>query len=318
MFFEVARTQAGVVSRAQARRCGITDSRIAAQIRSGRWQRVFPGVIATFTGAMSWPARLWAALLYAGTGAVLSHRTAAELHGLVNQRPGPVHVSVPHTRRIVGREGLVVHRVVDPHRLRHSARMPPRTCVEETVLDLAVSGRSLDEAVAWPLTAVGSRLTTAGRIADAMQTRGRMRWRRDLTAALADAAAGCHSVLEYRYRRFVERAHGLPDGVRQQRRDGWYDDVSYTEFGVHVELDGRLGHADGGRFRDHRRDNAAVVSGGRVLRYGYADVVSRPCAVAEEVAGVLAASGWAGAPALCPECSNGEIRARHHVDEPPR
>lgn len=318
MFFEVTRTQAGVVSRAQARRCGTTDSRIAAQIRTGRWQRVFPGVVATFTGDMPWPARLWAALLYAGTGAVLSHRTAAELHGLVDQRPGPVHVSVPHTRRVVARHGLVVHRVSDPRRLRHPARVPPRTTVEETVLDLAASGRSLDEAVGWLLTAVGSRLTTPGRIADAMRNRGRMRWRRDLAAALADAAAGCHSVLEYRYRRFVERAHRLPAGVRQQRRDGWYDDVSYPEFGVHVELDGRLGHADGGRFRDHRRDNAAVVSGGRVLRYGYADVASRPCAVADEVARVLAASGWSGASAPCPDCTNGEVPPRHGVDGLPR
>jgi very-short-patch-repair endonuclease len=137
-----------------------------------------------------------------------------------------------------------------------------------------------------------------------------MRWRRDLRKALDDAAAGCHSVLEFRYRRSVERAHRLPVGIRQWRRAGWYDDVTYPEYGVHVELDGRLAHPDGARFRDHRRDNAAVVGGGKVLRYGYTDVVARPCTVAAEVAGVLIASGWAGQPAVSPECINGgSVRA---------
>jgi hypothetical protein len=315
---EFIRSQAGVISRAQAARCGITESAIAWRVRSGRWQRVFPGVVATFSGDLPWPARLWAAVLYAGPGAVLSHRTAAELHGLADPGTGPVHVSVPHTRRVAAPDGLVAHRVADQRRLRHPARMPPRTRVEETVLDLAHASRTLDEAVGWPLKAVGGRLTTADRIAAAMCSRSRVRWRRHLTAALAEAAAGCHSVLEFRYSRFVECAHRLPVGVRQRRRDSWYDDVTYPEYGVHVELDGRLAHADGTRFRDHRRDNAAVVGGGRVLRYGYADVVARPCVVAAEVAEVLRASGWPGGRVFCADCISGEVHLRDGVRELPR
>jgi hypothetical protein len=318
VLFHVIHTQAGIVTREQAARCGVTDSGLSSRIRSGRWQRVYPGVLATFPGDLPRHARLWAAVLYAGNDAVLSHRTAAELHGLVGRSQGPVHISVPHTRRVTSRAGLVVHRVVDPHRLRHSARVPPRTCVEETVLDLASASRTLDESVGWLLAAVGRRFTTPDRIAAAMRDRGRMRWRRDLAAALADAAAGCHSVLEYRYRRFVERAHGLPAGVRQQRREGWYDDVCYPEFGVRVELDGRLGHDGDDRVRDHRRDDAAVVGSGPVLRYGYADVVSRPCTVADRVAAVLVASGWVGGRGVCVGCGSGEVPPRHHVEELPR
>jgi very-short-patch-repair endonuclease len=67
----------------------------------------------------------------------------------------------------------------------------------------------------------------------------------------------------------------------------------YAEFGVSVELDGRAAHPAELAFRDHRRDNAAVLIGSRVLRYGYADVAHRACAVAAEVAAVLCAQ-WVG------------------------
>jgi very-short-patch-repair endonuclease len=131
------------------------------------------------------------------------------------------------------------------------------------------------------------------------RNRGRLRWRRDILAALGDVAAGCHSVLELLYVRRVERGHRLPTGVRQHRRDRWYDDVRYEEFGVCVELDGRLAHPVDQRFRDHRRDNAATMTGARVLRYGYSDVTRRPCAVALEVVALLAAGGWRGRPRKC-------------------
>jgi very-short-patch-repair endonuclease len=158
--------------------------------------------------------------------------------------------------------------------------------------------------------AVGGRFTTPQRLRAAMAGRRRLRWRRELVPALAEVAAGCHSVLELRYRRGVERPHGLPVGKRQLRRGVWYDDVVYDDYGVHVELDGRRAHPASTRFRDHRRDNAAVVAGGRVLRYGYADVVERPCVVAREVATVLAAAGWPDSLRRCgPQCINGEILA---------
>jgi very-short-patch-repair endonuclease len=77
---------------------------------------------------------------------------------------------------------------------------------------------------------------------------------------------------------------------------------------VHVELDGRRAHPESARFRDHRRDNAAVVAGGRVLRYGYADIAERPCAVAREVAAVLVAAGWAGSVRRCGTgCVSGDV-----------
>jgi very-short-patch-repair endonuclease len=121
--------------------------------------------------------------------------------------------------------------------------------------------------------------------------------------ALADVTEGCHSMLELRYLRRVERAHGLPRGRRQHRRGRWCDDVEYDDFGVCIELDGRAAHPSEKAFRDHRRDNATGLSGARVLRYGYVDVANRPCMVAREVAAVLRAGGRRGQSRACgPGC----------------
>ena len=58
---------------------------IKFRVRSGRWRQIHPGVYATFTGMPGRGARLWAAVLSAGPGAVLSYQTAAELQGLADK-----------------------------------------------------------------------------------------------------------------------------------------------------------------------------------------------------------------------------------------
>jgi hypothetical protein len=61
-----------------------------------------------------------------------------------------------------------------------------------------------------------------------------------------------------------------------------------------VELEGLAYHPEDEVGRDDARDNAAVVGGDAVLRYGWAAVVGSPCDVAAEVAAVLADRGWTG------------------------
>jgi very-short-patch-repair endonuclease len=157
--------------------------------------------------------------------------------------------------------------------------------------------------MSWMARACGRRLTTPERLGAALAERPRARWGRELLAALTDVDSGCHSLLELRYLRDVERAHGLPPGQRQavrQRSGGrWYDDVYYARFHTRVELDGRVAHPDESRWHDARRDNAAAVHGDMVLRYGWVDVVERPCRTAAEVAATLVRSGWIGRPTLC-------------------
>src|ERR1700753_419214 len=74
--------QAGVVSRRQVLRAGVSRHLIVSRVRHGLWQQLHPGVYGAFTGALSREVRLWAAVLYAGPGALLSHETAFEVPGL--------------------------------------------------------------------------------------------------------------------------------------------------------------------------------------------------------------------------------------------
>ena len=125
--------------------------------------------------------------------------------------------------------GAVIHRSQLVTSVRHPTRSPPQTRIEATVLDLAETARTLDQALMWVVRACARRLTTVERLRHALAGRKAVRWRRELAAALGDVADGCHSMLEMRYLRRVERPHGLPRAYRQVarvRRGGrWYDDV---------------------------------------------------------------------------------------------
>jgi hypothetical protein len=299
---DVLQRQCRVLSRSQATAAGITSDTIKANLRAGRWQRILPRIYATFTGPVPRMALLWAVVLRAGRGAVLSHQTAAELNGLLDRPSSAIHVTVPAERRPSPIPGVVIHHSERATSAVHPGPVLPRTRVEETVVDLTQTARTTEEAIGWIASACGRRLTTADRLRQALRARTRLRWRQLLTAVVDDTGSGCHSVLERRYLRDVERAHGLPHGRRQAARKteagNRYEDVRYDDYAVVTELDGRAAHPEERRRLDQRRDNEAAATGTRVLRYGWLDV-DRPCATALQTARALRAGGWTGVPTRC-------------------
>ena len=291
------------MSRAQALAGGLSPTQIAHRVRTGRWQRLHPGVYATFSGTVGRRARTWAALLHAGEGSVVSHQSAALEQGLCEAEPAAIHVTVEARHRVSARPGIVLHRSRRLAAARHPARSLPQTRVEETVLDLVDVSRGVDEVVGWLTGASQRRLTTPRLLRDAAAARTRLRHRRLVTEVLTDVDDGVASPLERRYARDVERRHGLPRGRRGvsvviggRRR---YRDVEYTEFTTNVELEGLAYHPDDRAAHDDRRDNEMVLRGAAVLRYGWSPVVGHPCATALEVATVLAGRGWRGRPRAC-------------------
>jgi hypothetical protein len=271
--------QAGVITRQQAIDAGMARNAIYAKLDSGRWQPLHRGVYATFSGRPGHDTLLWAAVLAAGPRAVLSHRTAAGLQGLLatsrsrrhagfggNDVSELIHVTVPCGHRPVVLNGVRVHYSLRVDEARHPVLEPART---------------------------------------------RVRWRAQLTGALGDARSGVQSVLEWRYLHDVEEPHGLPVGVRQRRvADGGatgYEDVHYRRYGLVVELDGQAAHPETERGQDRRRDNATTAGGGSTLRYTWADVTLTPCKVADEVGLALRSRGWAGELRPCgPDCPAGD------------
>ena len=283
-------------------------------MRSGRWRQLYRGVYAAYTGSPPRESLLWAAALRCGPGAVLSHHTAAELDKLTDRPKEAIHVTIGHDRRvkITGEERhalaprIVVHRTGRIGAIRHPARTPPRSRAEETVLDLTQLSSTFDDAFSWLARGCGRRLVTPQLIRAAVGTRRRLRWRDEILNALPLIADGVHSNLEFRYVNDVETAHGLPVATRQARlvretplpRSHYLDNL-YELFGVAVELDGSAAHPVEDRWQDIHRDNFCAGLGIVTLRFSWADVTRRPCAVAADVGQVLARRGWPGHPHRC-------------------
>jgi hypothetical protein len=276
-------------------------------VRYGRWQQLHVGVYASFTGEPPRNALLWAAVLRAGPQSILSHETAAEVDGLTDKRSKQLHVTIPVTQRLRPVAGFVIHRSTRILQAREPWLLPPRTMIEETVLDLCQDAASFDDVVSLLARACQRRLTMPVLIQQRVEMRAKIRWRAEILQALGDVGDGVHSPLEYRYLRDVQRAHGLPAAKRQaparQGGRGVFRDVFYRQYGVIVELDGKASHPADRRLQDNRRDNAAAARGAITLRYGWADVTERACATAFEVGQTLCGRGWPGPLRRCgPAC----------------
>ncbi len=295
----------GAVSLGQCLAAGLTPRRLHWLAESGRWQLPFPRVYVMFSGPLPSETIHHAAILYAGEGAALSHESAGALWRLC-PTPPKVHIVVPYRRQVDRQIGLVLHRsrTLTQEDI-HPTLQPPRTAVDRTVIDLLSTKRSADAALGVIGDAVRTRLTTADRLRNAIRDKPKSRWRQVVLDALPDIDAGAHSPLEMKDVA-IRRRHGLPLGTRQAKRltDGTeYLDVLIEGYQLHVELDGRLGHdRTRERWRDMRRDNRSELAGMRHLRFGWADVVDRPCEVAAQQAQILQQQGWPGPFKRCSKC----------------
>lgn len=168
---ELARGQDGLVTRAQLPAVGISDRTIRRRLRSGEWRLRLPGVIDLGTHPPTWWQSARALLLAAGDDGVLSHDTAAVLHGLPDVRlPDVPDVLVPRGR----------HPAVAGHRLHTTVRMGadevvevdgrPATSAARTVVDCAP--RRTDD---WLQVTIGQlvrrRLTTVAAVVESAALR---------------------------------------------------------------------------------------------------------------------------------------------------
>lgn len=297
--------QSGTVRRSQVLDLAGTDDDIARMLRRRELNVVTPGVYVDHNGPLTRDQRTWCAV-HGHWPASLTRRSA-----LPDPPRGVVHVAIDDRRTVRRIPGVVAHRTADFQTRTDWLKSPPRMAIEHALIDLASTAR-VDEAFELLARAVTSRETKPERIREALATRVRVRQRGLLLALLADIEAGACSVLERGYLHRVERLHGLPIGQRQQRFSGatskGYRDVTYAQFALRVELDGRATHGDLAAWNaDHDRDlDAAVADGGRTVRIGYQQVFAGACLTADRIGFLLQRGGWDGAPAPCPECGSSE------------
>jgi very-short-patch-repair endonuclease len=247
--------------------------------------------------------QLWAALLWAGDGAVLAGLTAARLDGLEgfpgrdNAAP-PIHLLVP-ARRSVRRKppGLpvAVHysTMLSPEDV-HPLREPRRTRMARSLVDAAAWMGSDRGAQAVLAAGVQQRLARSGDLLAVARNQRRPR-RAMITATLDDIAGGAQALSELDLARLVRR-HRLPEPDRQApRRDAagrrrWVDAV-WEAARLIVEVDG-IHHLDADQYwADMDRGNDFTVDGYRILRFPAFVVRYQAGYVAEKIRGALRSPG---------------------------
>src|SRR5690349_9377367 len=122
---ELLVAQGKAIARYQGSEAGIDPRSMRSKLDAERWQRLQRGVYATFSGDPARETMLWAALLRAGPGAVLSHQTAAERHGLLDAPSSVITITVPASKRPARSKipDVVIHRSNAVLRTKHPAML---------------------------------------------------------------------------------------------------------------------------------------------------------------------------------------------------
>lgn len=223
-----------------------------------------------------------------GSAAVLSHETAARLHGLeLHEDSGTDRVTVPRSRHGRGAQGWKVVRADVVEAEWTSVDGLRCTEVARTVADLA-RVLPLAEAVVAADSALRLGLVTLGSLAPMRDAMGRGASLLRAVHAAVDAQSG--SVLESLLRVALAEA-GLTHPVTQYRVMDHGHEVARVDFcwpaqRLIVEADGYAFHSSRDDYRrDRRRMNELERLGWRVLRFSWEDVTQRP----EHVVGTVRA-----------------------------
>lgn len=247
----LARRQHGIVTAEQLRRAGLGPRAISGRVSRGWLRRVHKGVylVGALASELTAPT---AALAAYGPNAVISHRTAATIWGLLPPRPGdPVHITLLNANRR-GREGVRVHRAQRVEiRRRHGLRL---TSPAQTVADLDHDvERAYNEALVLNLTTHQEVRRHAARSPS-------------LKAVVEEAPGMTRSRMERELRELIAQA-GLPAPQTNVKVHGYEVDLYWPAHRLVVEFDGWSTHSSRSAFESDRLKDAALqLAGERVLR----------------------------------------------------
>ena len=266
----LAGRQHGVVTRAQLDNLGLGRGAIARRIERGRLHRVHRSVYAVGHRVLSPRGRWMAAVLAAGPGGVLSHRSAAALWGLRTFGPRLPEVTAAPRRR--AGPGVEVHHTRLSEEEVTEREKIPVTTASRTLLDLAavLPRRQLERALQ---EAEVRRLGDLVSLEDLLVRHPRRRGTVILRSVLASGRIGenvTRSDLEERFLAFLDRAAlPRPEINAQVEIAGRLIecDCLWRPQRVIVELDGHAVHGRRDAFEaDRARDRALQAARWRVVR----------------------------------------------------
>jgi very-short-patch-repair endonuclease len=228
-----------------------------------------------------------AAVLACGSGAVLSHLSAATLWELLLPWPDAVHVTAATYHH---HPGVVLHRSRSLDQVDVTEKEGiPVTTPARTLVDLGgiLDGRSLTRVFN---DARVRRLTSSQQVLAAVarspgRTTARLR-------RLAEEGLGpTRSQLEDAFIAFLKR-HRLPPPEVNQAVLGYEVDMLWRERGLIVELDGYRFHGTRVAFEQDRRRDADLMAGGyRVVRVTWRRLKDEPRSEAQRLRSLLTRLG---------------------------
>lgn len=295
---EFAKKNGGVFSTQEAVALGLPKSTLQRRIADGIFVRVARGVLALPGTATRSDVRMRAALRI--LGAVVSHESAARIHGFEPIGNGPPNVTVSH-RGTHTFPGVIVHQTTDllEEHIQELNGMRVTTPLR-TLVDLSkVTGiRRFTRVVENALVAGLVEFDELVELTMALSRKGKIgmkRMRRVLERLSGEALS--ESDLERLLIGIIVDG-GLPEPIKQFRAP-WLKplngriDLAYPDHQIVIEGDGRRWHGTFDAFEaDRSRDNAAQIAGWIVIRVTWRMIKNEPSKVLQTVKAALESRGW--------------------------
>jgi Protein of unknown function (DUF559) len=287
----LAGRQHGIVARWQLHELGLSDQMIKTRIAHGGLSRLHRGVYAVGHRAITVESRWMAATLAHDPHAVLSHRSAGHLWGLVPRGGIAPEVMCPGSKRT--KRGIVVHRgrLLGDEVVR--VRGIPVTSVPRTMFDLAGMLKEREVERAWNEMEVRKytdRLSVPDLLERYPGRKGsvllaRLAGRKTLPVGIT------RNDLEEAFLALIDR-YGLPRprmNVHIPLRGRFYEiDCFWEELRVAIELDGGAAHGTTRAFeKDRERDRILLAEGYRPARITWDQIQHTPTEVADDLRRIL-------------------------------
>lgn len=286
----LATRQHGVISHEQLMELGVDEQSIERRLRDRRLSAVHRNVYSVGHRRPGLRAPWWAALLAYGSGAMLSHQSAAVLWGIRRKQRGPIHITAPCGRQgLRRRKGIWIHRCKFEKEDETTRDGFPVTTVARTLFDLAEVApyEALKGAAEEADRLKRLRLRDLEKVCERGYGRRALRPIRRLIEELHAPDEG-RSPLEIRFAAFV-REYDLPFPVQNADVLGHEVDALWPAAKLVVELDSWEHHGHRSAFeRDRIRDPKLLIAGYRTVRVTHRRLDREPDQLAQEIRELLA------------------------------
>ena len=274
-----------VISLDQLLSAGLGRGAVAHRVRARSMKRLHRTVYLLGAAPPTLMGRTRAAAMACGAGAVVSHRSAAEMFGLLPESKGDVDVTVAG-RNFAPRSGVRRHRVAKlPRHEVTKMRGIPMTTVARTIADLAATEPRNEVEHAFQ-DALYRKIVTDKAVAAIIGREPRRRGA-PLIRAVLDDPRMTRSEKERALLRLIEQAQ-LPRPLTNVNVYGYLADAYWPGEGLIVEFDGWDAHGHRLAFESNRkRDQVLLAHGIRSMRVTGRHLKGEPLGLTARIAQAL-------------------------------